>query len=403
MVYIQSLPKGTPLVKMALATHVGNTLAREPVPVIPHGVVMPCMAMGYYTEDQLEVQGFDISTGEFLLSDHTARAYGKVSFNSFLVPPKTPPPPPTCKAGSYAYCTVLGDCRVTHVFDHAAIVRTATSSAVVLGTTLQALDVTGYNSLDGVMVLVPDDTAFLVKGVETLGGTMGCLDHVLARLEEKGYVSTTGDVSYWQPPQASSVNDSRLSIVHLTGALACTNAVERPAPDVVCTSHAAAKAHFAVACYLQQNPWALDASLDTVLLRAGHDPALADGRLLCVPYKMSGNVVHLTTPMPLPPALAPDVYSFPASVLVDAVRNGKVQCRCNGKFTMQNTFGTFNEVVCPVDLQNVMHRLDALADQCVVIGDFDVKSVLPECPDVLLQERFGRNFDVRTGIFHSRA
>ena len=368
-------------------------LARVPVPVAPSGHVLPCLAVGYMTEDCHVVVGFDIVDCIFLLSDGSTRTHGEISFNSFLVHATVPKP--TIAQGTYARCSAVGDCRVDSCNARGVLVRSATRSVVVLESTLQSLRGTALSCYHGVTLLMPGGVALVVKNVHTTGGTMACLDHVMHTLRDTNHAVLRGDACFTHGTTGDHTGP--VCIVSVDGTV--LYGTGRDNDNVVTTTHAAARGHFEVMRYVLQNPWALGVSLPDLLRRLGHDAALQDPRLLCGPYAIVDGVLELTGAVP---QLDAETYSVPASVLVKAVRSGEIVARAHGLYTMTNTAGGHTPIVCPVDLKEVTLRLEQLVDSCLVVGNHKVRDILPECPDVLLAERFGKDSDTATGSFASR-
>ena len=365
-----------------------NELSMVPLLAARGQTVLPCAALGYYTEDALRVVGFDYINCIFFLEDGSKRTYGQISFNSFLVRPQGP----ACRGysgppGQYAYCDALGDCRIESATHTSVMVRSLTCSAAMLPSEVHPLPYDGIHLYTGVTVVMPGEkAAYLVKDVHATGGTMGLIDNVLARLAKAG-VTVIGHASY------EFTGDS---IFHVRGEVCYGFGT---ADGVVHTSAAAAKAHHAAMRYLDEHPWALPVSLPAVLARLGFDQGLADTDLLCEPFHGAG--CHLERAGTMPPVTAVP-FSVPADVLVHGVRLGHVAPHPDGKYTMTYDSGDVGEVVTPTDLHAVFERLEVIVDYCVVLGEHHVRKMLPECPGVLIAERLGSGYDDNTGIYYSR-
>jgi len=365
-----------------------TSLAMVPLMTARGQTVLPCAALGYYTEEALRVVGFDYVNCVFFLEDGSTRTHGQISFNSFLVPPPyAERSGHVAHVGRYANCDALGDCRVESFTGTGVMVRNLTRSAAMLPSEMRALPDEGVYRFSGVMVTMPGDKAYLVKHVVTTGGAMGLIDYVMERLQEVG-VTVIGDASYYRQCGGS--------IIHVRGEVCYGTGPG--AADVVCTSKESGKAHHAAMRYLNKHPWALPCSLAAVLARLGFDKELADTDLLCEPFHGSGNHLVRAGEMPRVSAVA---LSVPTEVLVTGVHLGHVTPHTDGKYTMVYDSGDVAEVICPTDLHDVFERLEVLVYNCTVLGQHNVRKMLPECPDVLFVDRLGSGYNVISGIYNS--
>ena len=101
------------------------------------------------------------------------------------------------------------------------------------------------------------------------------------------------------------------------------------------------------------------------------------------------------------PCVSHGAFSVPADILVMGVRSGQVTPHAGGKYTMRYADGKCGEVICPVDLHEMIERLEETVDLCVVMGEHNVRERLLGCPDELIADRLGSNYDTSTGIYQS--
>ena len=367
------------------------------VPLMVRGgkTVLPSAALGFRTEQNVGIVGYDYENCVFFMDDGSQQTHGEMTFGGVLSPPAALP----VRQGAtthdmYASCDAVGDCRIEAATSDSVFVRSATRSVFMLSSEMRPIQGTGCTCYRGVTLMMPNDTALLVKDLKSSGGTMGFIDTVLAILRNTSTVHIVGNAAYKN--MSTEPSNASYCIIKVEGDIRYDKAVHWG--PVRYATHQSALAHHAAMMYLDSHPWALPCTLETVLSRLGYDSALANTALVSSAYCMTGTMMDLAEQMP---RVSHEAFSVPADMLVMGVRRGQVTAHAGGKYSMEYDGGTRGEVVCPVDLHNVMECLERTVDMCVVMGKHDVRELLPGCPDELIADRLGKNYHTDTGIYHS--
>jgi len=369
--------------------------------------VFPADAMGYRTEDGFLVLGYDYDDATFYLNNGTTRTHGEITFNSFLVPPSKPLPMPA--VGRYVTCAVLGDCRVDQISNAAALVRSATRSAVMLPVALTPLQATCVIDVGTLSVLLPDNTAYVLKGIKANGGTMGLIDHIVGLLNTRCGVKISNEAKFYERAELGMlcalrhVRSCGRLLLEVRGNISYTSSDHAPADadGIIFTTAISAVTHSTAMDFLALNPWMLPCTLDDVFDRLGFckHGAPPDYALVRTPYVLNGaGKLMLVSHMP---DCAREPVTVPADMLVHGIRLMRVTARTGGEYSMCYDNGDHCEIVCPTDLHVVYKQLENVAYLCTVIGKHNVREMLPDCPDTLLMERFGSAYDDKTGIYTS--
>ena len=371
------------------------------------GSVFPADSMGYRTEDMHTVVGWDYQDCVFHLDSGEVRTHGEVGFNSFLVPPKKNSPVPPI--GRYATCAIAGDCRVQMVGSAGAIVQNATRNMAVALQVLTTIPVHDVTRIDSVHLLLPGNHGFAFSYVEASGGAMGLVDHLMHQMCCEFGASPVGDVQFYERVS------SKGTLVALTQARSCRHltievhgTINYPLPFNPCsdsiryTTCISAVMHSATAHMMDMNPWLAGCPIQRAWARLGFPAGsvVPDGALIRAPWQLEGPDRRLTLASDVP-ALARDAVKLTAEVFVHGVRSARLTPRAGGKYTMKYDNGDHGEAICDVDMPDLARRLDELADQCVVIGEHDVRRKLPDCPDIMLLECFGSDYSSKTGMYSS--
>jgi hypothetical protein len=344
--------------------------------------------MGYRTPDGHTIVAWDFMAALFYLDNGETRTHGEVTFGSGLTPStqgRTGHVPPI---GRYATSPVAGDCRVQRYNTAGAFVRTPTRTMVVALDAMATISMHDRVRVDDLHVLLDTNTAFVFRNVETTGGTMGLVDHLMGLLADRG-VGATGDIEFYDrlshrcmllPLRARSCRhltiEVRGTFAGATGATGATTCV-------------AAVVHSAAVDLMDMNPWMEGWSIQRVWAHLGFCSDRApDSALIRAPWTLASGVMTLVDAMPHTVralAIAPEAFVY-------GVRSGEITARSGGKYTMRDA-----EVTCRVDMPDLVERLDRCRDQ-LPSGDHDLRALLPGCPDVLLLEWFGKDYNCATGI-----
>lgn len=363
--------------------------------------VMPPDALGYRTEDDVRILGWNYNTCSFYLANNKTRTHGEITFDSHLLPPLAPVQMPPL--GLYARCALLGDCRIETMGSHGIVVRSATATVAMLPSTLKPLTLHDRVCIGSVTVLVPNQHAYVFKNVESCGGAMGLVDHLLEKLRKHCSMAHTGNIDVYELNQGhvlalSQVSSGSSLMVELRGTMTFGR-LTRKAP-VTATTWKIARANFEAMEYLDANPWALPCTLPTVFSRLDLPVELAAVGLLREPYQCQASVITMKGN---DPKLVHEPLSVPGDVLVQGYRSGRVTAHVGGVYTMPYSDGKLGQLVCPVDLRVEMNELEKVRDLCKVLGEHNVREMLPGCPLTLLMERFGSSYNIDTGIYRSSA
>ena len=366
--------------------------------------VFPADALGYRTEDGLLVLGYDYDDASFYLENGTVRTHGEITFNSFVVPPNKPMAMPA--VGRYITCAVLGDCRVDEISTHGALVRSATRWAAMMPVALTALQATCQ--VGTLSVLLPNNTAYVLKGVKAHGGAMGLIDHIVDLLDTRCGVKISDDAKFFERAELGllcamrHVRSCERLAIEVRGNFSYTADQPTALPEgVVLTTAISAVTHSMAMDFIALNPWMLPCTLDDAFDRLGVSKVAApsDYALVRTPYVLNGSgKLMLVSPMP---DCAREPITMPADLLVHGVRLMRVTARTGGRYSMYYDNGDHCEIVCPIDLHQICQQLEKVANTCAVVGEHKVREMLPDCPDTLFMERFGSAYDDKTGIYTS--
>lgn len=352
------------------------------------GCVLPPNAMGYRTPDGHTIVAWDCKAALFYLDNGETRTHGEVTFGSGLTPSTqgcTGHFPPI---GRYATSPIAGDCRVQRYNTAGALVRTSTRTMVVALDALATISMHDRVRVDDLHVLLDANTAFVFRNVETIGGTMGFVDHLMGLLADRG-VSATGDIEFYERLSHRCIlRPLRVrSCRHLTIEARGTFAGATEATGT--TTCVAAVMHSAAVDLLDMNPWMAGWSIQRLWTHLGFRSARApDSTLIRAPWALASGVMTLVDAMPHTVralAIAPEAFLY-------GVRSGEITARSGGKYTMRDT-----EVTCRVDMRDMVERIARCRDQ-LSSGDHDLRALLPGCPDALLLEWFGEDYNCTTGM-----
>ena len=248
--------------------------------------VMPPDALGYRTEDNVRILGWNYDTCAFYLANNLTRTHGEITFDSHLLPPLAPVQMPPL--GLYARCALLGDCRIETMGSHGIVVRSATATVAMLPSTLTPLSLQDRVHIGSITVLMPDQRAFVFEDVQSCGGAMGLVDELLDQLRKHCSFAHTGSISVYELNQGhvlalSTVSSGRSLLLEMRG----TMTAGKPAntAPIQETSWEVARANFEAMAYLDANPWALPCTLTTVFDRLDLPTKLATPELLRAPYR----------------------------------------------------------------------------------------------------------------------
>lgn len=367
------------------------------VPLVVGGggrhVVLPPDAMGYLTEDNVRILGWNYETGSFFLADNTTKTHGEISLCSHLLPPQSEVPMPPL--GTYAHCPLLGDCRIEMVGSRAVRVRSATATAAMLPSTLLPLGAQDVAAVGRITVLIPGDRGFIFHNVTSSGGAMGLVSKLCDYLRSEFGLQVDGEISVYERRHdhvmpLAGVRSHRSMLLEFRGTMSFT----KNAP----ATHEVALAHHDAMEYVDAYPWALPCTLATVLTRLDLSPQLAAPHLVGGPYKLKAGLLKLVA---APPKCVHSPLSVPDDVLVQGVRSGNVMAFADGVYAMAYSDGGFGSVVSPSDLAATLDELESTRDLYKVVGEYNLRDRLPFCPVAWLMERFGSTYNVSTGVFTS--
>ena len=368
--------------------------------------VIPPNAIGCYTEDCRRIVGWDFHEQHFFLDDGSTRMHGEINFNSFLKARKEPlqtiPDQDLYEkfyndraTRIYAHCKHLGDCRVENFHEAGTVVRGATSVAIMDPMAIEFRAFPGVVRIATVTLLCSGDDAFVFHNVTSFGGAMGLVAHLMGRLGHDYGMAAFYRHADGEVHPLTSVETCRHLVIEVRGDVG--SARRCADTKIVHTNWATAEAHHDAMRYLDNHPWAMPCSLETVLYRIGRDPREARMDLVSVPYVADG--VDKPLDIQEEPPNCTHSTSMPADVLVDAVRSGKVRAYAGGIYVASDA----GAVRCPVDLHAAMNQLEQLLDDCWVLGCHPVRLALQGCPEKLIAERFGEGYDKATGRYTSTA
>jgi len=377
------------------------------LPAASGKMVFPADALGYSTEDGHRVLAWDYENSEFYLDNGSVCTHGEIGFNSFLVPPREPNKVPPI--GRYVTCAMLGDCRVDAVSNTGVLVRSATRSVAVLAETLQTLVGTSATEVGMLYMLLPDNSAYVLKGVNVSGGAMGLVDHVMDRLKGMCGVTISGDALMYERVKPDGVlcalrhvRSCNSLVLEVRGEVdsGAEPAAAPAAEGIIRTSCTRALTHCMAMDFLDMNPWVLPCTMNDLWHRLGYCTSAAppNSEMVRAPWVVHEHGLVLDSAMP---TCARGTFTVPADVLVQGIRSGRVTARAGGKYTTAYDNGDDGEVICPTDMHELAEDLEELVNMCIVVGPHHVREMLPACPDALFMERLGAAYDAETGIYTS--
>ena len=341
--------------------------------------------LGCHYEGSLVV-AYEYSSGTYLMENGTrARELAD------LVPAMTGHVMPAL--GNHATCW-LGDCTIVSLDAHYAVVRTASSTYAILPHLLRptshTVTVRGLRVLYGRRCLV-------FPSLTCRGGATALLEEIVSQMRLAGMrVGPGAQLLEYQSVGGPAVGLRTLAcsgrlLLRLHARVegeAETSAFTDVAQDV-------AMANLVAEDYLAGNPWALPISCTLLRERLGIHHAL-DGGLMFGNFKCYEGCLHLVAPQR---SLTDAVSSIDVEQLVVGVREGCIEAQCDGTYAILHGQGGYAAVRPTVDPSKLMWQLDDLYDALLPLGTHKVK--LPDCPDLLLMERFGTAYDPETRTVHS--
>lgn len=373
--------------------------ASETFPVQGQAPVAATEAMGYRFRG-VEVVAFDCRARLFFLLDGARATDAEVRAHG-LEPPATFHAPRFPSLGKYATCW-LGDCVVTSLNGHRALVRTTCGTYAVAPRLLRLTRATC--TVRGMRVIYGADGArcMVFASLTCTGGAGALLEEICGKMAAAG-LRTEGDMSLLE---MQSVDGPAVALRHIdvhgrmllrlqgtvAGTLDSSKAafVEVPTP--------VAMAHVVMEDYLHGNPWALPIGHDLLRERLGIE-FLVDTTQLHGPYTSVDGCLYLEAPQR---AISHPPFEVDAEQIVLGVRAGRLEPQRDGTYAMPYLHGGWGHVV-PRDgtcLRKTMWQLDDLHDLCMPLGTHKVD--VPGCPPYLMLERFGgASYDVEAKTVQS--
>lgn len=362
------------------------SMERVAVPTTGGGNVLPHNAMGYRTPDGHVVVGWDFDDAVFYLDNGETRTHGEITFALPLMPSSARPVPPI---GRYATSTISGDCRVHQYNAAGATVRSSTRTMAVALRTLITISMHDRVRVDDLHVLLDNNTAFVFRDVDTTGGTMGFLDHVMGLLRDLG-AHAFGDIKFYERLshrcmlRPLMVRSCRHITIEARGTFGGTYDT-----SMTCVS---AVMHSAAVDLMDMNPWMAGWPIQRVWAHLGfRSDRVPVSALIRAPWQLSSGVMQLANVAPH----TTSARSFAPEALIYGVRSGRITACSGGKYTMGDV-----EVTCQADMADLMERLDHCRGE-LLAGDHDMRALVPGCPDALLLEWLGKDYSCATGIYSS--
>lgn len=364
-----------------------------PVEDAPHAPVEAGDAVGYRVCESTIV-GYDFANAVFFLENGARVAAGSV--DQLQRPAKCTAPFPAL--GTFASCW-LGDCRIVSIGARSSVVHTTCAEYAVATHMLQPQR--NVETLCGLRVLYGHGRCMVFPSLTYTGGAVALLDKIVEKMHLAG-LETHGRLRLLeqQTVHGTVAVALRRPSVHARMVLQLRGAV-RGSPDPKGAFHDVAAdvalAHTTIEDYLGGNPWALPISHELLCSRLGLSGALhAD--LIFGPYLSFEGCLHLEAPQR---TFSHPVFEVDAASLVQGVRSGRVEPLCDGTYAMAYAQGGFGEVRARgTSLAELMWQLDDLYDACLPLGTHKVD--LPDCPPILLLERFGSDsYDMTAGTVTS--
>lgn len=359
----------------------------------PHAPVEASDAVGYRLGGSAVV-GYDFANAVLFL-DNGARV--AVDDAGELLPPKrcTSPVP---ALGTFASCW-LGDCRLVSMGARSSVVQTTCAQYAVATHMLQPLQ--DVETVRGIRVLYGHGQCMVFPSLTFTGGAVALQEEIVEKMQLAG-LSVHGELRLLEQQAACTtvavalrrVSRQSRMVLQLRGRV---DGDADPKGAFVDVAADVALSHTTIEDYLKGNPWALPISHELLCQRLGLDCAL-NPALIFGPYMSYDGCLFLEAPQR---TFSHPVFEVDASSLVQGVRAGRVEALADGTYAMAYAHGGYGEVrVRGTALSDLMWKLDDLYDACLPLGTHKVH--LPECPPVLLLERFGSDsYDVETGTVTS--
>lgn len=373
-----------------------------------HGMVFPADSMGYTLSDGRMIIAYDYEDSFFHMDDATSCTHGQLSLQEILKRPTTHMEhPPVSK---YVSSFVIGDCRVDATSASGVLVRSATRSYAVMPGTLTPISTGCATELCDLRLII-GDRGFVFPRVRTSGGTMALVDSLVSFLARRAGLKTASDVQLYQrnlPTGLLSALRVLRSETHLVLQMVGEFTLDSVVPPAIVTSlanesmHAASRKsvlwHASAMRWLDASPWVLPCTAQDLwrLAGIGHQGVEFDTHQLSAPYTMSGDDIVI--------GVGPRLYTRTSITvapddLIYGIRGGSVLPRAGGRYEMIYNDGTWGEVLCSDDLREIVTQVRRLQDQCLVIGKYDVRAMLPGCPEQLFRDTFGSHYCSTTGIY----
>lgn len=380
-------------------------MADVPVPVTDfQGAAMPFVkppdAVGHYAPCGHVILAYDYDKAEFVLQGGDTITVNKLVFDGGLRSPEWDLGHDGL--GPYGQC-MIGEVKVLDVTASHVLVRNAESRTLaMLPQAVQSLreefvlhDLrVVYNKTDGMHF----------RKLPVTGGLMSVVDRVLQHLLVKRGLQAVGPVRV-RRIGGLALTETLDRLPRLTGlVLKLETRFERVKsiyPKL--TSAKSIIAHSLLLSELDRSPWLLPrkpAALMALVFANDQTVPPFDATQLRMPYEMDkdGNIV-IARSMPDSVVQEQAAEAVPPDDFVAQVRSGSIRPYKDG--TYLHCYSR-RKVACAEDLHAKHFELEALYDEILPLGSWDINTLIVQCPKAWLRETFGSAYDASTGTLTFR-
>jgi len=379
-------------------------MADTPVPVVDaQGRHMPSVlppdAVGHHAPCGRVIVAYDYDTTEFIVSGGDTVTVNKLHFDG----PLRPPP---CELGHralahYGQC-MIGEVKVLRVAARHVVVRNASGRTLaMLPHAVQSLREECV--LHDVRVIYNKCEGLVFPQLAVTGGIMNVVDQVLRYLRDERGLEAVGTLRVRRVGGLSIVEPlDRLP--RLTGLVLKleTRLVAAKRVSYKRTSADSILVHSILLDELDCAPWLLPrhpAALWSLLFGDTDGVPPFDARQLRAPYALDADGhITITRKLPLVVVEVPKAPMMPDK-FVSLVRSGAVRACENGEYVQRHARG-WHKVTCTEDLHRKHFELEALHDEILPLGHWNIDTLIQGCPKVWFREIFGGAYDASTGTLH---
>jgi len=378
--------------------------------VTPVAAIGCCVVKAGETNCVLVV-AWDSNSCEFVLENGVEITHGQITFGEYnLVPPPQASSYPVPPTGTYVETSLWGNgAKLTvplgSMPSGVVKVRFATRVLFMLSDWLTGVSRHAPIYCAQVNIQLQCGMVFTVRDVSALGGAMAFVDALLTVMADCG-ITWTGD------PQVYELTNHGASEV----LLALRNLQSRTEIDLMMIGNFNTTGAAAVG-----NKFELRNDLDSNGIVNLYNYRLVVDCALMSPWRLPCTwpelcCVIFDKPLPLPPLITFKVIdgkidfarilpaachgnqkTVDAPTLVRGLRSGRFM-PCSGNRYYERTL-TLTEIVCPIDLTAVQKDVDhASFLHKIGCGFANVRLAIPLCPDDILTETFGRDYDATAGL-----